>query len=321
MNSTSLILVFLGLVAVAIYETVTATQLSLPTAPLTVPTVILPFLALANALYTQRVSTARRRRRLANNKPGTSTAGADRPFLTAIYLQVAQSLLAAVLTALLAGSSTVTPCLLETAWKRMFSAHDEGSVRRIQDRLSCCGFNSPRDRAWPFPHGRPEKGDDPAGRCREVLGRDTACREPWAAATRWSLGVELGIVLVVTSFQFVSALMLIRSSYPHAAPIWLDSMLGGQHQQPPSADQRSNRHQQQRRLLANGEEGVYTDRVEEEEGEEDEAGTRGGAGTAPVNAGAQANGPRLEPSPLGGGGGGGGGGSVPHERNEWRDDA
>ncbi|KLU87299.1 hypothetical protein MAPG_06300 [Magnaporthiopsis poae ATCC 64411] len=82
--AVGLILVFCGLVAVAIYEIVTATQLSLPTAPLTIPTLILPFLAVANAVYTQRVSDARRRRGRLTNKPGTGTGtvGPDRPRIT-----------------------------------------------------------------------------------------------------------------------------------------------------------------------------------------------------------------------------------------------
>ncbi|KAL8370080.1 hypothetical protein RB595_000444 [Gaeumannomyces hyphopodioides] len=326
--AVGLILVFFGLVGVVIYETVTANQLSLPTAPLAIPTLILPFLALANALYAQRVSAARRRRlastATANKQP--THPSADRPFLTAVALQVLQSLAAAVLGTLLAAGAgapaAVAPCLLDTAWRRMHGAHDENSIRRIQDRLACCGFNSPRDRAWPFAGG-PDKV--PADRCEVMWGRHTACRGPWTAATRWNAGIELGVVLVVTSFQIVSALMLARSSYPRHSSgsrgaAWFDSVFGGQQE---STSSSSDQHHQQRRLLANGEEGAYTDRVQEEEddgADDDEAGNRGadaallGGGAAPNNVagGANANGPRLEPSLLGAG---------VHERNEWRDDA
>ncbi|KAL8420316.1 hypothetical protein RB594_003193 [Gaeumannomyces avenae] len=342
LSAVGLILAFFGVVAVAIYETVIANQLSLPTSPLAIPTLILPFLALLNALYAHRVSAARQRRLTTTTTNTTNTANTNnkqptnpspdrhRPFLTAAALQALQALASTVLGTLLAAGAgapaAVAPCLLETAWRRMYSAHDEATIRRIQDRLACCGFNSPRDRAWPFARGG-ENGV-PADRCEAMWGRHTACRGPWTAATRWNAGVELGVVLVVTSFQIFSVLMLARSSSPRRngnsgsrGASWFDSMFGGQQ----GSSSSSLPPDQQRRLLANGDEGAYTDRVREEEedgADDEEAGTRGagapllGGGAAPNNnaatrGGGHANGPRLEPSLLGAG---------VHERNEWRDD-
>ncbi|EXJ77236.1 hypothetical protein A1O3_10394 [Capronia epimyces CBS 606.96] len=65
-------------------------------------------------------------------------------------------------------------CALESQWTAMFRRKDERAIRAIQTALHCCGFNSPHDRAWPFP----SRGVD-AHACEVALGYDRRCVDPW----------------------------------------------------------------------------------------------------------------------------------------------
>jgi hypothetical protein len=65
---------------------------------------------------------------------------------------------------------------------------DEESIKTIQDAFSCCGFNSPRDMAFPFP----ENSRHGANACMERYERDTACFEPWREEER-----KVAIMLLV----------------------------------------------------------------------------------------------------------------------------
>lgn len=65
-------------------------------------------------------------------------------------------------------------CALRERWEKLNSERHDKSIRRIQDTFSCCGFNSPRDMAWPRPdatHG--------ADACMVRYDRDRRCLEPW----------------------------------------------------------------------------------------------------------------------------------------------
>lgn len=80
--------------------------------------------------------------------------------------------------ATLAGTHLSPPnsltCALRERWTDMFRAKDAEAIRRIQDAFACCGFNSPRDMAFPFAdrsHG--------AETCMVRFERNTACVEPW----------------------------------------------------------------------------------------------------------------------------------------------
>ena len=42
-------------------------------------------------------------------------------------------------------------CRAELQWDHFFRSKNEAVIRSIQSQLGCCGFNSMRDRAWPFP--------------------------------------------------------------------------------------------------------------------------------------------------------------------------
>ncbi|KAI6351605.1 hypothetical protein MCOR25_009837 [Pyricularia grisea] len=199
-------LLFLGIVGAAIYETVHATQLSLPTSPLTIPVLLLPLLALANTVFAVR-STALRLR--ARGDHATAKPFPPHPTTLVTVLQIVQAIIAAVLATLLAATPAVDSCLLEQRWQRMYSAHDGDGIRRIQDVLGCCGFNSPRDRAWPFPHGRGGQQT----RCEEAWGRHGSCREPWTGAMRVGVGVELGVVAIVEIVQVL--ILLVLTGFPY----------------------------------------------------------------------------------------------------------
>jgi hypothetical protein len=74
----------------------------------------------------------------------------------------------------------------------MFRAKDAKNIRAIQDVLECCGFNSVRDRAYPF--GQPSA-------CAETYGRTQSCAQAWKGAMQTSAGIDFGVVLAVAILQ------------------------------------------------------------------------------------------------------------------------
>lgn len=180
-------LLFIG---VAIYEHVISTSLSLPISPyMTIPTILLPVLALTNAFVYLRFGKSRKRH----------------DALLARALQVVQALCTTVLATLLFSNivpSAVRDCLLSTIWQRLFSIHDAEAIRRIQDTFNCCGFNTVRDRAWPF------ADHQSARRCAETYGRQVSCAQPWLRALQQSSGLDFGIVLAVGLFQIATLFLL-----------------------------------------------------------------------------------------------------------------
>ncbi|KAG5947712.1 hypothetical protein E4U53_006390 [Claviceps sorghi] len=185
----ALLAVTILLVGVAIYQHIRAASLSLPTAPsLTIPTTLLPILGLANALAYLRLSRSPRRHHV----------------LLARTLQAVQALFTTVLATLLFSHvvpSAVRTCLLSTLWQRLFRNHDADAIRRIQDEFRCCGFNTVRDRAWPFPDHKS------AGRCAETYGREVSCARPWLGALGRNSGLDFGIVIAVGLFQIATWLL------------------------------------------------------------------------------------------------------------------
>lgn len=79
-----------------------------------------------------------------------------------------------ILSLVFAVPSDVQHCVSDQRWLTMFENKDEGSIRLIQNRLQCCGLNSPNDRAWPFP----SRGVD-AGACQRTQGYHRACGNMW----------------------------------------------------------------------------------------------------------------------------------------------
>jgi hypothetical protein len=90
----------------------------------------------------------------------------------------------------------VPNCGLEDQWKRLYTNKDADAIRRIQDRFDCCGFNTAVDRAWPFPHGRPQDGFG-ADQCKRTYGRDRPCVGPWRQAEQINAGVFFTVATVL----------------------------------------------------------------------------------------------------------------------------
>lgn len=67
----------------------------------------------------------------------------------------------------------------EQQWQEWFRSKDEVTIRSIQNQLLCCGFNSMRDRAWPFP-----SQDVSAATCQRTSGFSTHCASLWQEKLR-----------------------------------------------------------------------------------------------------------------------------------------
>ncbi|KAI5464964.1 hypothetical protein BGZ63DRAFT_379102 [Mariannaea sp. PMI_226] len=124
--------------------------------------------------------------------------------LAPFIIQTLQGLAVTILATLLFEGvvpSRGLDCAMETDWMDMFRAHDGDGIRRIQDSFDCCGFNSVKDRAYPFPHNAPST-------CSETYGRSIPCRGPWRRAMQTFVGTELFIVLFVGLIQVVNLVLM-----------------------------------------------------------------------------------------------------------------
>jgi len=92
----------------------------------------------------------------------------------------------------------VPNCGTEEQWKKLYMNKDANAIRTIQDRFYCCGFNTAIDRAWPFPHGRPEEGYG-ADQCTKIYRRDRSCVGPW----RQSQQASAGVFFTLATFIFI----------------------------------------------------------------------------------------------------------------------
>ncbi|KAL7809847.1 hypothetical protein V8C44DRAFT_333614 [Trichoderma aethiopicum] len=183
--------VLFGVAAVVHFH---SAHLSLPLSPaVTILTVLLPIISLLNSyIYPTLLHSAHH---------------SSNPFhrLSPTILQTLQGLLTTVLATLLFEDvlpSTTVECLLDNQWMRMFRAHDGESIRLIQDTLNCCGLNTIKDKAFPWP-----KTGQKYSACAEMFGRNQACRGPWRAALRSSAGADFGVVVAVGLLQILSLLM------------------------------------------------------------------------------------------------------------------
>lgn len=164
------------------YQHVAAANLSLPISPgQTITTILLLLLGIGNAVA------------------GTQLAKAARAYQAlGRGLRLTQAVISIVLATLFFSNippSDVRNCMLSTVWQRLFSNHDAESLRRIQDAFNCCGYNSVRDRAWPFPNHQT------ARRCEEMYGRTLACGRPLRSALQRASGIEFGVVLMSAILQ------------------------------------------------------------------------------------------------------------------------
>ena len=92
-------------------------------------------------------------------------------------------------------------CGLNDKWQQLFVARDERSLKTIQDSFDCCGFKTPKDRAWPFREQKPSP-------CAEALGRTKSCLGEWKKAEQVNAGLFLLVALVVFIIKVQPYLLL-----------------------------------------------------------------------------------------------------------------
>ncbi|KAL2197071.1 hypothetical protein P885DRAFT_77551 [Corynascus similis CBS 632.67] len=334
------ILMILALMGVAIYEHITISTLSLPIFPaLTVLTILLPLLSTLTTFFTPflfmnsnshaTITTRdndnmdinhRTRTRTQTHRNITSIPTGLRRTTTTITLSwltnVLQLILTTVLATLLAqplsssssqGSSSLTDCLLSGKWRALWRAHDAPAIRAIQDALSCCGFRSTRDMAWPFPS---RGGDGPGARACEVqFGRRDACLPLWEGQLRRALAGDIGVVLCVGLLQvlvLVGSAKGVKKGFGVAGVMesLMSVFAGG------SRGKRPNGSEGRRPLLAAAPEGDrdieggrvvetgYRDNVDEDDADYEDADreVEREQGREPVRYGAIGEGPRVEPA-------------------------
>jgi hypothetical protein len=107
-------------------------------------------------------------------------------------------------------------CPLRERWEQMFRNKDEDSIRRIQDAFSCCGFNSPRDMAFPFPDNNNAQGSEA---CMIRYDRNTACVDSWREQER-----KVAIMLLVVPIAvFLWKVVILLS--PSSSSFWLPTSI------------------------------------------------------------------------------------------------
>ncbi|KAF4970736.1 hypothetical protein FSARC_2293 [Fusarium sarcochroum] len=262
----------LVLLIIAVFVHVRSSSLSLAISPtLSILTILLPIVGFLNTASYHRL------RRV--SKSSSSNLARLAPFV----VQVLQALITTILATLLFEGivpSRVMECMLDRQWMSMFRAHDGRSIRRIQDAFDCCGLNSVRDRAYPFPGTAPSN-------CAATYGRRTACREPWRGALQTLSGLDLVVVLGVGLVQILG-LLLARDD----AGWW--NAWGNNHRG------QTNQHHESRRPLLTGGGSVIEEEEEASERPERETRAYGGVNENQF-------GPRVEPSSVA-------------ERNNWTED-
>lgn len=112
------------------------------------------------------------------------------------YIAVILPLITTTLAGVYAFAADARMCMSELQWKRWFQNKDEPVIRSIQESFRCCGFNSMRDRAWPFP-----SRDADAGACQRTTGFRTHCGPLWQDQLQLTarLCVMTGILVHVLS--------------------------------------------------------------------------------------------------------------------------
>ncbi|RDW63872.1 hypothetical protein BP5796_10374 [Coleophoma crateriformis] len=159
-------------------------------------------------------------------------------------------------------------CGLETRWLKLWQTKDARAIRAIQDRFDCCGFNSMKDRAWPFTS---------APACTNAYPlRQQSCVANWRQTEQTTAGILLLIALIVFMLKVISLIYLLTSSS------WMNGSVTRRFKQltgMTDEDTEDNR-ATMRRLIEEGDRSAsYRDEEEPEPSDQDQ-------------------GPRVVPSPL-----------------------
>lgn len=126
---------------------------------------------------------------------------------------VAAFLVYEAVIATLAGVHNTPPrnlnCALRERWEQMFRNKDGDSIRRIQDAFNCCGFNSPRDMAFPFPDNNAQGSEA----CMIRYDRNTGCVDSWREQER-KVAVMLLIVPIAVFLWKVGQSIAVHDFLP-----------------------------------------------------------------------------------------------------------
>ncbi|TVY78436.1 hypothetical protein LSUE1_G007220 [Lachnellula suecica] len=99
-------------------------------------------------------------------------------------------------------------CDLNSKWQSLFQTKNIRAISAIQDSLQCCGFNSVKDRSFPF--GQPST-------CAKDYGRSQSCAGKWRRAEQVNAGLLLLVAVVVFMLKLGSVLTLLTSaSWTHS---------------------------------------------------------------------------------------------------------
>lgn len=131
------------------------------------------------------------------------------------YLFSLPPLILIVLASVFGIPSSLLRCSLEGRWQHLFQIKDDQAIRAIQDTLRCCGLNSVRDRAWPFPSSSVD-----AGTCAGTQGWTVRCLDPWRRQASATAGV--------VGLANLSSWALILLAYVgHIRPLGLQGLRSG----------------------------------------------------------------------------------------------
>jgi hypothetical protein len=142
---------------------VQTTRLHLPF-PAAIP-IIFATLALLGAVVYVLPAARTRLTRIPSRFKQASMGPVLMAILAVIVILAPTFLVALAVTPLM--SEQLLTCRASTHWSMLFQHKDAATVRAIQNALRCCGFNSPHDRAWPFPSAH---GGTDARTCERTSG-------------------------------------------------------------------------------------------------------------------------------------------------------
>ncbi|PVH81893.1 hypothetical protein DL98DRAFT_514272 [Cadophora sp. DSE1049] len=270
-----LLLILTGIAGYA-YTQIRALSLPIPQA-LALLTVVLPLITGISAQGTYGLV------RRANNEPYQLTI----PLIAVIGFQLIYETVIATLALTHMIPPTALNCELGSKWQMLWRMKDGNAIRTIQDALNCCGFNTVRDRSWPF--------EDPAT-CSKTFNRSQSCVRPWRRSEQNMAGLLLLVAVVVFIIKVLSLISLLTSnSFSQSRWARPFKQIGhARHVEDADDPEEDNRATMRRLIEENAEE--YHDEPNEEPSAR--------AITAPNG---EDHGPRVQPSQLTDGG------------NEWRD--
>ena len=209
---STIILVHLGLIFLAVIKLTQAESLNLPiplhvlilsvlSPALPVIAILLP--ALASSIHNRmRKDTLEITLTTRDENPHRITPLA-RPVL-AILALFDVALIASALTAI---NPRAVEVLLKTTWQELSRSHNAVAVRTIQDALQCCGFTTPQDHAYPFPdHNRNTYA------CVQTFKHDAPCQPKLKRETQTTLGAFVAVGAFALAVKAVLTLFTTRSA-------------------------------------------------------------------------------------------------------------